>query len=226
MTDHSKLVLGTIASRHCKRAFLDKKIPKDVITTVLDSAKNAPSSKNSQPWQIEIVTGDSLKHLRTTLCDAFDNNVPTQADYVYMTDPMPTLFKDRAKACGYALYDLKQISKDDTEARRAHFRENYCFFNAPLAMIFHLHEHAERGNFLDLGCLLQNVLVGLCSVGLGSCPQFSVAGYPKQIKNNLNIPQNRIIVCGLSIGYPDPSAPVNTFIPKRENTENFCNWHQ
>tara|TARA_A100001015_G_scaffold101795_1_gene113079 strand:- start:3922 stop:4602 length:681 start_codon:yes stop_codon:yes gene_type:complete len=225
MTNHSNLVLDTISNRHCKRAFLDKKVPKTIIIDILDAAKNAPSSKNSQPWQIEIVTDKSLEQLKHSLCKAFDQNKEQTPDYTYMTGPMPKDFKERARECGYALYDLKNIKREDQAARRAHFRENYLFFDAPMAIIFHLHANAERGNFLDMGCFLQNILLGLETMGLGACPQFSVAGYPDTIKAQLGIEKERLIVCGLSLGYPDKKAIINTFIPKRNSTNKLFNWH-
>ena len=44
-----------------------------------------------------------------------------------MINPLPTEFKDRARECGYTLYQLKGIHREDKEARKAHFRENYTF---------------------------------------------------------------------------------------------------
>ena len=43
------------------------------------------------------------------------------------------------------------MARDDYGARKAHFRENFRFFDAPVACIFHLHHDAQRGNFLDMG---------------------------------------------------------------------------
>ncbi|MGH3922403.1 MAG: hypothetical protein ACRDTT_05965 [Pseudonocardiaceae bacterium] len=43
-------------------------------------------------------------------------------------------------------------------------------------MILHLPGNAEAGTFLDKGLFLQNVMLGLVSFGLGSYPQYSVAG--------------------------------------------------
>ena len=62
---------------------------------------------------------------------------------------------DRARACGYALFELKGIARDDVPARKAHGRENFTFFGAPVHMILHLPVGAERGNFLDAGMFLQ-----------------------------------------------------------------------
>ena len=222
----SKEPTSIITSRHCKRKFTNKSIPKKIISTILTNAGHAGSSKNSQPWQVAVLTGKTKQTIVDTMCKKFDHNIFEEPDYNYMTNPMPDTYKERARNCGYALYKLKGIKKDDKNKRNAHFRENYTFFDAPTALIFHLHEGAERGNFLDMGLFIQNVMLGLVEHGLGSCPQFSICSYSQTIKNLLNIPKNRIIVCGMSVGYPDQEAIVNTFIPERLPLDEYVEWFE
>jgi nitroreductase len=92
-------------------------------------------------------------------------------------------------------------------------------------MILHLPQNAEAGTFLEMGLFLQNVLLGLVASGLGSCPQYSVAGYADTIRAQLGLRLDRLIVCGLSVGYPDPEAPINRFFPQRAPLEAYATWH-
>ena len=131
------------------------------------------------------------------MCKKFDQNEFETEDYNYMINPLPTEFKDRARECGYTLYQLKGIHREDKEARKAHFRENYTFFNAPVGLIFHLPLDLNEAIF-DMGGFLQNVMLGLVSEGLGSCPQFSICAYSQTIRQLLNL-KDRIIVCGMSV---------------------------
>ena len=216
--------MSTISNRHCKRHFLAKKVPKKIINSVLLTAGNAGSSKNSQPWKVAVLSGTSKNKLITAMCNKFDQNIFEKPDYNYMTDPMPKIFKERARECGFSLYKLKGIDKNDHKMRTEHFKENYTFFNAPIALIFHLHQHPEPGNFLDMGLFMQNVMLGLVEHGLGSCPQFSICSYSQTIKEQLKI-YDRTIVCGMSVGYPDESAPVNSFIPNRLPLDQYVTWH-
>ena len=196
-----------------------------MLEDVLSAAGQAPSSKNTQPWRVEVLAGDRRDALSTALCAAYDAGEKPAADYGYSRLPSPTEWKDRARACGYALFDLKGIGREDYEARRAHGRENFVFFGAPLVMIFHLPAGSERGNFLDMGMFMQNVMLGLVAHGLGSCPQFSVAGYAGVVRESLGLDADRWIVAGMSIGWPDDSAVVNTFVPERLALEDFVTWH-
>lgn len=211
--------------RHCKRDFLPEPVPKALLVDILTAAAHAPSSKNTQPWQVSVLLGASVPALSARLCALFDADTPQQADYAYLPTPWPPDFLERARACGYGLFQLKGIDRRDREARRVHDRENFTFFGAPAYLIFHLPEHAERGSFLDLGFFMQNIMLGLVSRGLASCPQFSVAGYPDAIREFLGLSE-RWIVSGLAVGYPDLQAKVNGYIPERLSLNEFVSWHE
>mgnify|MGYP004000655787 FL=1 len=56
-------ILTTIKNRHCKRAFLKKPIKKSILSKILKAATHAASSKNSQPWQVCVLSKKSTKTL-------------------------------------------------------------------------------------------------------------------------------------------------------------------
>src|SRR5262249_38555861 len=98
------------------------------------------------------------------------------------------------------------------------------FYGAPAELVFHLGAGSPPGTFLEMGFFLQNVMLGLVAAGLGSCPQFSVAAYSDTIRNHLGLGTDRIIVCGLAVGHPDPAVPINAFIPERAPLDDYVEW--
>ena len=114
----SKPFLDIIKRRHCQRAFLDEPVPRAVMESVLVAAANAPSGKNTQPWRVEIVEGETLAALSQRLCALFDANTQSVPDYAYCPDPEPSEFVDRARACGHAIFSHKGIDRHDRAARR------------------------------------------------------------------------------------------------------------
>ena len=48
--------LECIHTRRSTRKFLDKPVPEDIITQLLEAAMTAPSGHNSQPWHFVVVT--------------------------------------------------------------------------------------------------------------------------------------------------------------------------
>jgi len=67
-------------------------------------------------------------------------------------------------------------------------------------------------------------MLGLVASGLGSCPQYSVAGYPDIVREQLEL-GDRVVVCSLAVGYPDPAAPVNAYAPDRARLADYTRWH-
>jgi len=189
-------IRALMKNRHCKRSFLPQSVSRDILAEILTAASHAPSSKNTQPWQVSVVLEQKVKDFSDMLCQLFDKDSPQKHDYNYTPEPWPEGFLDRARACGFGLFDLKGIGRKDYDKRKAHNRENFTFFGAPAYMVFHLPLGSEAGQFLDLGFFMQNIMLALSAYGLGSCPQFSVAGYPDAIRDFLGL-ENRLIVSGL-----------------------------
>ncbi len=217
-------VLEVMTERHCKRAFLDRQVPREDLRRVIRAAAHAPSSRNTQSWRVEILAGDARNRLSRRLCDTFDAGIAPAPDYVNRPAEMSPSHAERARRAGAELFAAKGIARDDLLARRLHDRDNLRFYGAPVAMIFHVPGNAEAGTFLDMGMFVQNIMLGLVSFGLGSCPQYSVAGYGFIIREQLELASDRVVVCGLAVGYPDRDAPVNRFYPARAPLEEYSNW--
>ncbi|MGH3392660.1 MAG: nitroreductase [Actinomadura sp.] len=217
--------LSVITARHCKRAFLDRPVPREVLERVLATAAHAPSPRNTQYWQVAVVQGEARTELSRRMCAAFDSTESHEPDYENRPTPMGELHEQRSFDWGAAFYGALGIGRDDHEARDEFVRKNLRFYGAPVAMIFHLPRNAVPGNFLEVGLYLQNVMLGLVACGLGSCPQYTVARYTRVIRDFLGLGPERLVVCSLSVGYVDESAPINKFHPDRANLDEYIRWH-
>ena len=56
-----------VATRHSIRSFLPTPVDPQRIRKVLTLAARAPSGGNLQPWHIDVVSGDALAALRSTM---------------------------------------------------------------------------------------------------------------------------------------------------------------
>jgi nitroreductase len=216
--------VSVLDARHSKRAFLDQPVPRDLLEQVLRVSANAPSSRNAQPWQVAVVSATRKDALAGRLCAEFDRGTPQRPDYSNRFDKPDLVTAARAREAGAGMFLAKGIERDDGEARRVHLRDNLRFYGAPTEMIFHLPLGAPHGLFLELGFYVENVMLCLVASGLGSCPQFSVTGYADTIRDELRLGDDRLIVCGLAVGYPDESAAVNGFHPRRADLADFVQW--
>jgi nitroreductase len=217
--------LSIITRRHCKRAFLDRPVSREALERVLTAAAHAPSPRNTQFWQVAVLMGEARAALSQRLWAALDSPEQYEHDYVNRPSPMGAPYEQRAFDWGAAFYGTTAISRDDSAARRDFERQNLNFYGAPVAMIFHLPHNAVAGTFLEMGFFLQNVMLGLVSTGLGSCPQYSVARYADVIRDVLGLGADRLVVCSLSVGHVDESAPINRFHPRRAALSEYTQWH-
>jgi nitroreductase len=55
-----KTVLDVIKARKSIRAYQDKPLPKDVIESILEAARNAPTARNMQELEYKVVAGKAL----------------------------------------------------------------------------------------------------------------------------------------------------------------------
>lgn len=217
-------LLSVITARHCKRAYLDRAVPPALLHEVLAAAAHAPSTRNAQPWEVVVVSGAARSRLVDRLCAAFDADEPVRSDYANRRPTTNPREAERAERAARGLFEARGISRDDADGRRAHQRRNFQFHGAPVAMILHLPADAVPGTFLEMGFFLQNVMLGLVGCGLGSCPQFSPTGYSDCIRAELGLGADRLIVCSLAVGYPDPAAAVNRFAPERAAVSEYTRW--
>jgi nitroreductase len=217
-------LLSVITARHCKRAYLDRAVPQALLREVLAAAAHAPSTRNAQPWEVVVLSGAARMRLADRLCAAFDGDEPVRPDYVNRRPTTDPYEQERAERAGRGLLEARGIDRHDQQARRANLRANFQFHGAPVVMILHLPADAVPGTFLEMGFFLQNIMLGLVACGLGSCPQFSVAGYSDCVRSELGMGADRLIVCSLAVGYPDPQAPVNAFAPERAGLAEYTRW--
>jgi nitroreductase len=145
-------------------------------------------------------------------------------DYESRPAELPPVCQERAALASAGVHEAKGIARDDKAGRRSHLRDNFLFYGAPVALIFHLPSNAAPGTFLEMGFFVQNVMLGLVARGLGSCPQASVTGYSDALREHLGLGPDRLIVCGMSVGYPDESVAVNRFAPERAPLSDFTQW--
>ena len=218
-------VTEAIRNRKSTRAFLDKPVPDEVITTVLECARWAPSGVNSQPWQVAVVTGETKRQLGNALAKQRANGETPRQDYNYYPTQIEEPYISRKRACGHALYSALGIKRNDIETRKAQWMKNYHGFGSPVALLFFIDAILEKGSWVDMGMFIQNVMLAARGFGLETCPQAALAEYPDVIRNILNIPDSKKLICGMALGYADYDDPSYQYRTERESVENFTQWY-
>lgn len=222
---------AAINTRFSARAFLPTPVGRDTITDILRVASRAPSGTNTQPWRVYILQGASRDSLVAKTCAAHDAvraNPALAADYPESYDYYPeqwvSPYIDRRRENGWSLYGLLGIGKGDKDKMHAQAQRNYRFFDAPVGLIFTIEKVLGRGSLVDYGMFLQNVMLAARARGLHTCPQAAWNTFARIVLPHVGASDNEMVVCGMSMGYADEAALVNTFDTPREPVEQFTRW--
>src|SRR5690606_21419224 len=89
--------------------------------------------------------------------------------------------------------------------------ENFRFFGAPHVAIVTTDAALGVYGALDCGAYVGNFMLAAWSLGVAAIAQAALASHPAPLREHLGIPQDRLIVCGISFGYADPTHPANAF---------------
>jgi nitroreductase len=225
---------AAIASRFSCRAFLrDRPVARADIEHILAVASRAPSGTNTQPWKVYVLQGAARDTLADKVCAAHDAIYadPTLAEqYREEYDYYPTKwippYIDRRRENGWGLYGLLGIQKGEKDKMHAQHQRNFRFFDAPVGLMFTMDRILGRGSLMDYGMFLENIMVAARARGLHTCPQAAWNGFAKIILPHIGAGENEMIVCGMSLGYADLAARVNTFHTPREPASAFTHWRE
>lgn len=221
----SAAVDQAITSRRSVRAYLPTPVPRETIEEILAVASRAPSGTNTQPWKVYVLTGAARERLSARICAAHED--PAQRsqhaeEYAYYPTEWRSPYVDRRRKVGWDLYNLLGIAKTDKVRMHSQHARNYSFFDAPVGLIFTIDRVMRQGSWLDYGMFLQSVMVAARARGLDTCPQAAFTQFHRLISEELQLPAEEMVVCGMALGHADPKAIENTLVTEREPVAGFA----
>jgi len=218
--DEVVAVERAIISRRSVRRFLPRPVPRETVERILEVARHAPSSTNTQPWRVYALAGAARDRLCEAAAATYDAGTQAPEQRYYPAQWFEP-YLGRRRRLGWDLYALLGIGRGDKAAMHAQHRRNFHFFDAPVGLIFTIDRRLERGSWLDYGMFLQNIMVAARARGLDTCPQASWTDFPQVIARVLELSDSEAVVCGMALGYADAAAAENRLVPEREPLERF-----
>ena len=213
-----------ITTRRSIRAFKPDPVPRETIEHILEVAARAPSGTNIQPWFVDVLAGEPLTAMTAALLRRREEG-PADPEFSYYPKKWFEPYLARRRKVGYDLYGLLGIEKGDRDKMWAHFGRNYKFFDAPAGLFFSMHRDLEIGSWLDMGMFIENIMIAARGQGLDTCPQAAWIEYPKTVSQQLGLPDDRILICGMCLGYEDTTAPENALVTERSPVGDFTRFH-
>jgi nitroreductase len=200
-------VYGAVLTRQSIRSFTDRPVPRAVLRRVLAAAAHAPSGSNLQPWHVYVVWGEPLAELKrrvATRVAAGDRG--DEREFAVYPPELRSPYVERMAALGEGRYGALGIARGDVAARARVRAENWNCFGAGTALFCYLDRDMPAPRWSDAGIYLQTVMLLLRAEGLHSCTQEAWAEYHRSVAAVLAPPPERMLFCGMSVGFADPAV--------------------
>lgn len=209
------------------RAFREEEVPRGLLDQVFQTAQRTASWCNAQPWQVHLMHGETTRGFARRLVahvsaepESGSGSGSGSGSARQTPDlPLPAAYEgpylERRRSAGYALYASLGIDRSDYPARRAAMIDNYSFFGAPHVAIITTDRRLGAYGAIDCGAYVANLMNAALDVGIASIAQGAIGVQAGKVRELLGLPEDRLVVCGVAIGYADEDHPVNGFRTSR-----------
>lgn len=225
LSKKASTVSEAIDTRLTCRAFTSELPNKNIITSIIERAKRAPSGGNLQPWRMWVVSGQPLEEFKKDIAEKIkDNPMGEGTEYNIYPPNLKEPYESRRREVGRSMYKVLNIPKEDKAGRMKQFMRNFEFFGAPIALFFAIDREMQEGQWSDLGMFIQSIMLLAREEGLHTAPQEAWAIWYKTVNKFLDIPEELMLFCGMGIGFADENDPINTFRSKRQDIVDFTDF--
>jgi nitroreductase len=211
-------VLEVIKSRRSIRVFEKKVPPKEVIRECLEAATWAPSATDQQPWEFIVATGAPLEKISDIIEENFAQRMQGSDPF---GEDLPESCKERQQAI---MATLMQIAEKEGIDPNSVFQKSLRFFEAPVAVYFVTYKMKSNQYILSITAALENFLIAAQAKGLGTCWLGVSIVCQEDIKKHLKISEDKEILAGVAVGYPDQESLYNTFTRTKVPVDDVTRW--
>lgn len=219
-------VSTAVAQRISTRAFLSDPLPEAEVREWLTQAQRAPSGGNVQPWRTIAVTGKAKDEVIALGARVLSEDPRGQrTDRPIYPKDLWEPYEARRRRVGEMMYEALGIPREDRPARLAWFSNNFRFFGAPLALFIVIDERMGHGQWGHTGMYLQTLALLAEERGWGTCMQECWGMLRPSLKEHFQLAPTEMIWCGMAVGKPDRSHPVNTLRAERASLDEVAELH-
>jgi nitroreductase len=214
-------VLQAIQERRSTRAYLDRPVEKETLEKLIALASQAPSAINIQPWELVVVSGEERKRLSRVLVKRMrERNISCGPG---AKKPLPDLFVERQRG----LLNVMLPNLPEGTPFQDFINEGSCnFYGAPTALIIVIDKVFSSARLTDIGIVVGYLVLAAHAMGLATCPIGLITAFDEDIREQLNLSEEKEVVIGIAVGYRDPSSGINRSRSERAPLTEFVKWRE
>ncbi len=215
--------------RRSIRGYLDKPVPRALIEEVIALANRAPSSMNTQPWHMHVLTGEVLDRVRAGNSERMLAGIPPQRE-IPDHGAYAGVHRDRQVEIAKQLFGAMGIERDDKARRQDWVMRGFRQFDAPVSIVMtydrDLQDNGTIAHF-DLGAVTFGLVLAAWSRGLGAVINGQGIMQSPVVRQEAGIPDDQVILTCVALGWPDESFAANSVVSRRrpvEDVARFVGW--
>lgn len=214
-----------IKARKSIRGYQTKPVPRELIEEIIDVAKWAPSSMNTQPWHVHVVTGEPLERIRKGNTENMLAGVPPKRDFP-MKEAYEGEHRQRQIDIAVQLFEAMGIARDDKVRRTDWAMRGFRQFDAPVSLVLTYDKYLEPAAIsqFDLGAISHAIVLAAWERGLGCVINGQGIMQSKVVREHAGIPDDENIMICIAMGYPDAEFVANHVKSVREDSRKFVRY--
>ena len=218
-------IVEAINKRKSIRSFKPDKVEKNILEKVLKIGARAPSAMNTQTWSFTLLSGDVLENVKRANVEKLLSKTPPKLEVPDVTFPKGSKYRKRQVNLAIQLFQLMDIKREDNEKREDWSKRGFRYFDAPAAIIVSVDRSLpEAPQMLDAGLVMQNICLAALAFDLGTCIENQGIMYPEVLRKFAGIPESKLIISSIAIGYPDWNFAANKIKSERAPLEDITIW--
>src|SRR5260221_2188829 len=212
MTDPAPIDIleDLLSERFSCRAFKPEPVPRPTIERILAAAQKTASWCNSQPWRLEITSGEATEKFRDVMYGAASSGKPNSGDFPFPRE-YRGVYLQRRRESGFQLYNSLGIPRGDKAGYARQALENFNFFGAPHVAIVHTDEALGVYGAIDCGGYVTSFMLAAQALGVATIPQAALAFHSELVRKHFGLGDDRRVGCGISFGFPDRDHKANSY---------------
>ena len=209
-------------TRRSVRGYKPDPVPRSVIEDIIEVAKRAPSSMNTQPWHVHVLTGAPLERVRQRNMQVMAGGAKANRDIISHGE-YAGVHRARQVAIAVQLFGVMGIARDDKPMRQDWVMRGFRQFDAPVSLVLAYDRALDPGAVVhfDLGALSYGICLAAWDRGLGTVVNGQGIMRSEIVREEAQIPDEQVIMTCIALGYPAEEFAANNVKAEREPLGNF-----
>lgn len=214
-----------VNGRKSARGYKPKPVPQHVLEEVIGLAIRAPSSMNTQPWHLYVVTGEVLDNIRRENTRRNLEGVAPSRE-IRSHGAYEGVHRRRQIDIAIQLFQAMGIERDDAERRQDWVLRGFRQFDAPVSVVVTYDRDLQGGDIaqFDCGAIVNGLVNAAWSRGLGAVVNSQGIMQSPVVREYAGIPDDQVIMICVAMGYPDDEFAANHVRSERRPVEEVASF--